>query len=227
VEVKERLTREWRADCWKRLNPQMYAAQKRMADLGSGYVLGTVGEVWASCINLIFENPNSISLFQVSMREQIEHLLNSGQLDDEIRLRMEKEMEDIEFRLKRGSELGRFDQFWDDDILFNCRYSRSKWLHLRQDAPLETYSHALKRNKNFIHITFSRNSDVNRFRISDFPWVTSISWSSFGLPAISPDIHHEPLFIKSTNNDLITFAKEIRPKLDPISTYIFTDTDYD
>jgi hypothetical protein len=32
-----------------------------------------------------------------------------------------------------------------------------------------------------------------------------------------------PLFIKSENNDLITFAKEIRPELDPFSTYIFTN----
>jgi hypothetical protein len=48
-----------------------------------------------------------------------------------------------------------------------------------------------------------------------------VAWSTSGLPAI----HHGPLFIKSTNNDLITFkfAKEIRPKLDPFSTYIFTD----
>jgi len=36
-------------------------------------------------------------------------------------------------------------------------------------------------------------------------------------------IHDGPLFIKSPNNDLITFANEIRPKLDPSSTYIFTD----
>ena len=35
------------------------------------------------------------------------------------------------------------------------------------------------------------------------------------------------LFIKSTNNDLITFAKEIRHKLDPFATYIFTDPDFD
>ena len=30
VEEKERLTREWRANCWKRLNPQMHAALERM-----------------------------------------------------------------------------------------------------------------------------------------------------------------------------------------------------
>ena len=30
VEVKGRLSREWRADCWKRLNPQMHAARKKV-----------------------------------------------------------------------------------------------------------------------------------------------------------------------------------------------------
>ena len=49
--------------------------------------------------------------------------------------------------------------------------------------------------------------------------MTSINWDSLGLPAF----HRDPLYIKSTNNDLITFAKEIRPKMDPFSTYIFTD----
>ena len=28
-EEKEKLTREWRANCWKRLNPQMHAALKK------------------------------------------------------------------------------------------------------------------------------------------------------------------------------------------------------
>jgi hypothetical protein len=219
-EVEERLTREWRADCWRRLNPQMHAAQKRLPDFDRDYIFGTVGRQWASSIRQIFEgveNLNSTS----EVREKIEDLLNSGRFDDKIRLRIENEMEDIEFRLKRGSELGRFDQFWDDDTVFNCRYSRSKWLYLRQDAPLEIYSHALKRNNNIIHITFNHRFDVNRFRICDLPWVTSVFWNSFGPGAI----HHEPLFIKFTNNDLITFAKEIRPKLDSISTYTFTDAD--
>ena len=42
-------------------------------------------------------------------------------LDEEIRLRMENEIEDTEFRLKLGSRTGRFEQFWDDDALFECR----------------------------------------------------------------------------------------------------------
>jgi hypothetical protein len=35
VEEKERLTREWRADCWRRLNPQMHAALKRWSEKDS------------------------------------------------------------------------------------------------------------------------------------------------------------------------------------------------
>ena len=52
--------------------------------------------------------------------------------------------------------------------------------------------------------------------------MTSISWNLFESPSA---IDRDPLFIKSTNNDLITFAKEIRLKLpvDDFSTYIFTD----
>ena len=149
----------------------------------------------------------------------------------EIRLRMEKEIEDTEFRLKRGSYMGLFDQFWDDDTLFDCRYSRSKWLYLYlqydgvtgSSPPLGIYLHALKRNRNITHITYDRSQDrsddVHWFQtiICNLPWVTS---TSIRYPA---DFHRDPLFVKSTNNDLITYAKEIRLKLDPFSTYIFTD----
>ena len=226
VEVKKRWTRDWRANCWKRLNPQMHAAVKRLADLvkdkgWSGWFLKipALMERWQSSICKLFEGvgtPKSISLSE--LMKEIERVNN-----DEIRLRMEKEIEDTEFRLKRGSDLGRFDQFWDDDTLFECRYSRSKWLHLDKclsTVPLEIYSHALKGNKNIIHITSSR-FEVNWFQdtIRDLPWVTSVASPIGRLPAI----HRDPLFIKSTNNDLITFAKEVRLKLDSFSTYIFTD----
>ena len=161
-----------------------------------------------------------------------------GDEDEEMvegRLRIEKEIDDIKFRLKRGSDLGRFDQFWDDDLLFECRYSRSKWLHFNRGAnrggfgllnngiisPLDVYSHALKGNKNIIHITLNNmdsNFDVNQF-LCDLPWVTSITLDR---PVSAPAVHSDLLFIKSsTNKDLKTFAKEI--KLDPSSTYIFSD----
>jgi hypothetical protein len=81
----------------------------------------------------------------------------------------------------------------------------------------------LKGNKNIIHIAFAGfDSDLDWFQdaIRDLPRVTSIS--SFSAISSVPGRRH-PLFIKSKNNDLITFAKEIRPELDPFSTYIFTD----
>ena len=139
---------------------------------------------------------------------------------EEMRLRIENEIEDIEFRLKRGSDLGQFDQFWDDDTLFNCRYSRSKWLAFDQIVPLDVYSHALKGNKNIIHISFgfvTSDFDVKQF-LCDLPWVTSISTYS------SATIRRDLLFIQSTNNDLKKFAKEI--KLVPPSTYNFSDAGF-
>ena len=225
VEEKERLTREWRADCWKRVNPQMHAAEKRLAEFDEDHwFLKNLSERWASSISQLLEGvekPYSLSLSE--LRKEMEPVTNV-----EIRLRMEKEVEDTEFRLNRGSDLGQFDLFWDDDSLFDCRYSRSKWLHLSpyfQSAPLEFHLHALKRNKNIIHVTFGpfeSHSDVNQIQatVGDIQWVTSISFGT--LPTL-PAIHRDLLFIKSIDNDLITFTKEIRPKLDSFSTYIFTD----
>ena len=220
VEEKERLTREWRANCWKRLNPQMHAALKRMADVddmeNKDGILKTLGEHWALSISQLFEGVDNPDISLLSkLRRSI------GDKDEDMRLRIEKEIEDTEFRLKRGSDLRRFDQFWDCNTLFKCRYSRSKWLSLHQasNVPLEVYSHALKGNKNFIHISFgymNSDFDYNQF-LCDLPCVTSIS------PSRSATVRRDflPVFIRSTNNDLNTFAKEI--KLDPSSTYIFSD----
>ena len=57
--------------------------------------------------------------------------------------------------------------------------SRHKFLNI---APLEIYSHALKENKNIIHVTFVSGSNVDWFQITNcftaLPWVTSISFGS-------------------------------------------------
>ena len=219
----ERLTREWRADCWRRLNLQMRAAMKRMADVdmeNKDSNLEYLGEKWELSISRLFEGvekPDTISLS--TLRRLIE---NGDDDDEEMLLRMEKEIEDTKFRLKRGYNLGRFDQFWDDNLLFECRYSRLKWFNFSQmlpNAPLDVYSQALKGNKNITHITFFRmNSDfdVNRF-LCDLPWVTSITPDR--RYATTPTVRRNLLFIES--NDLDTFAKEI--KLETSSTYIFLD----
>ena len=149
-EEKKRWTREWRADCWKRLNSQMHAAQERFAKSKDSDRLETLDQQWASSISQFFEmDENSPSMSLSRLKEWIGYQRD----ENEIHLRMRKEIEDTEFRLKRGTSMGQFDQFWDDDTLFECRYSRSKWLHLRfnpylTSAPLEIYSHALKGNKN-------------------------------------------------------------------------------
>ena len=143
--------------------------------------------------------------------------------DEKIRLRIEKEMI---VRLKRGSDLGRFDQFLGRWYSFRLQVlSRSKWINLTQDStvPLEVYSHALKGNKNIIHISFfvmNPDFDFNLF-LRDLPLVTSITPDrSVSIPAVHRDI----LFIKSTNNDSNTFAKKI--KLDLSSTYVFSDVGF-
>ena len=233
VGEKERLTREWRANCWKRLNSQMHAAVKRMARDENRF-LKILGNRWVSSISQLVANEGVEYPNLSALRAEVNA---SAQYDDdmiEMRLRMENEIEDTKFRLKRGFDLGRFDQFWDDDTLFECRYSRSKWLYPDFEltlarVPLEIYSHALKRNKNIIHITFrgyASDSDSGvswiRSTICDLPWVTSISWDSF---EHIPSIHRDFLFDKSTNIDLIAFAEKIRPELDSDSTYIFTDAE--
>ena len=165
VEEKERLTREWRTDCWKRLNLQMHASLKRLAGFVSGRDKEFISERWTSSISQLVEEvekPNSISLSD--LRSEIEEKAFD---QPEIRPRMEEEIEDTLYRLKRGFDRGRFDQFWDDDTLFKCRYSQSKWLYLKphSSVPLGVYSHALKGNKKITHITFGGSeSDVNWFQ---------------------------------------------------------------
>ena len=190
VEEKERLTREWRTNSWKRLNPQKHAAQKRWADLvkdnlNAKYLSEQLNKQWASSISLS-ELKNKVEEIKCEARVDDSDGIQLVLLNEEIRLRMENEIEDTEFRLKRGSDLGLFDQFWEDDTLFEYRYSRSKWLYLSiylSTIPLEIYSHALKGNKNINHITFNgfdSDSDINRFQATfyDLPWVTSISRDS-------------------------------------------------
>ena len=115
-------------------------------------------------------------------------------------------------RLKHGSELGRFDQFWDDNELFECRYSHLKWFYLGLSVsfsrtPLEIYLRALKGNKNITYINFA-NSDSQAYvnfvkaTICDLHGVTSIY--GFNPESLIPEpllaIHRDPLFITSTNN---------------------------
>jgi hypothetical protein len=218
VEEKERCRREWKANHWKRMESLRHTAVEKIPEVKD--------EEWAYEIRRLFEGVEASTLLS-ELRDDVDTITRIYDVP-EIRLRMEKEMEDVHFRLKRGSDLGRFDQFWDEDDLFNCRYSRSKWVRLvNREVPVEVYLHALKGNRNIIHVSFSPYSDVKEFHaaICDLPpWVTSISCYDYrfrDLPAINRD-----LLFNSAKNDLITFAKETRLKLDSSSSYIFTDANF-
>jgi hypothetical protein len=58
-------------------------------------------ERWASSISQLFEGVEKASISLSELRREMEPL------DDEICLRVEGEIEDTEFRLQRGSDLGR------------------------------------------------------------------------------------------------------------------------
>ena len=60
-----------------------------------------------------------------------------------------------------------------------------------------------------------------RLQFADLPWVASMHLP-FGHRRLF-DIR-DTLFIKSAHGDLITFAKEIRPKLDLFFQHIFSRT---
>jgi hypothetical protein len=60
VEEKKRLTREWKANCWKRLVPPMHAAVKRFADVDMPVtdkviLQENVGKQWGSYNGQLFE----------------------------------------------------------------------------------------------------------------------------------------------------------------------------
>ena len=89
---------------------------KRMADIDDNLKIGknsfikSLGEKWALSISQLLEgveNPEVVSLSKLKLWISFE----DGKKMLEMRLRMEKEIEDTEFRLERGSDLGRFDQF--------------------------------------------------------------------------------------------------------------------
>ena len=87
----------------------MQVALKRLADVEIAddreYFLEVLGEQWALSISQLFEGGDNPHIKSLS------DLRGPVGDDEEMRLRKENEIDDIEFRLKRGYDLGRFDQF--------------------------------------------------------------------------------------------------------------------
>ena len=77
---------------------------KRWSDIDNNYGW-ILGKHWEASISLFFEGSPREYLFGLVSLSDLRGEI--GELDDEIRLRLENEVEDIEFRLKLGSDLGR------------------------------------------------------------------------------------------------------------------------
>ena len=248
VPEKERLMREWRANCWKRLDTNIRAMDARMEDAKSKANAGA-SEVrskkwhgahfdlryhWQSVVERFVESSTPSPLLSMpsyrldcDVREIVRHStpfwwtydVNAAQQRrvqrhlEEMASRLEKELEDVEFRLNQGLE--RCDEFRDDPKLFQCRHARSKWLILNQTflkSPFEAYSRALKQNSSFIYIIFDKFQSEDEYQaiadtIRDTPWVTSI-WVEDRrcLPEIQRDA---PLFVHDDHGsaDLETFLE--------------------
>ena len=118
VEEKERLTREWRANSWKRLNPQMHAAQKRLADfqvdntIDKNWFLELLDGPWAPSISQLFEGVEKGVAIPNELREEMEPL---NRMEHETRLRIEKEVEDT------GFQAPTFTVFYNDTSTINFR----------------------------------------------------------------------------------------------------------
>ena len=248
VPEKERLMREWRANCWKRLDANIRAMDARMEDAKTKANAGA-SEVrsrkwhgghfdiryhWQSVVERFVESSTPSPLFSMpssrlegDVREIVGHNtpfwwtynLNAAQQRrvrkhlEEMASRLEKELEDVEFRLNQGLE--RCDEFRDDPKLFQCRHARSKWLILNQTflkTPFEAYSRALKQNSSFTYIIFDKFQSEDEYQaiadtIRDTPWVTSI-WVEDR--RCLPDIQRDtPLFVHDDHGsaDLKTFLE--------------------
>ena len=180
----ERLTREWRGNCWKRLNTNLRAMDARMErakaalpnndrDLQREFNIlhSVIRKAWQDVFERLDHDtltPSASSTLWTRFNDNVRRkssarLLAPRELDeqarrqhDEMAHRLKKELEDVEYRISHG--LDHRDQFVHDEDLLRCRHSRSKSLslsHLVFPKPsLDFYSRALVCNNDVIHIVF-------------------------------------------------------------------------
>jgi hypothetical protein len=202
---KQRLTRGWRGNCWKRLNANICAMDARMdaakPKANSNEVMDVswtwqkmredIQQAWQTVVERFMERETSASMplqfLESRIREiteprlwwQFENVERSNQQCEEIASRLKRELEDVEFRLDQGLE--HCDQFWIDSRLLQCRHTLSKTLTLLKlrslnIAPLEAYSRALKQNKTTTHIIFFDNFDSDDDRRWIADTVRDLPW---------------------------------------------------
>ena len=155
---KQRLTREWRGQCWRRLDANIRAMDTRMdaakttATSNEFNVSGKwqntheiVHRAWQAVMQRFMEGDTSSSMPLRRLDEDLREITEPGwwwpndgvsrerfkRQREEMASRLRRELEDIEYRLNQG--LDHCDQFWVDEWqLLKCRHSRSKTLILQK-----------------------------------------------------------------------------------------------
>ena len=182
---QQRLTREWRGNCWQRFDASIRAmdarieAAKTKANSNEFDVFtlwkrphNDIQRAWKAPVERFMDSETSSSSPSMPLQRLEERLARFTKLTcrwvgrgveqlnkqcEEMASRFRRELEDVEERLNQG--LDHCDQFWVDEALLKCKHSRSRTLILEKPltAPLEVYSRALKQTE-FIrrmHIIFS------------------------------------------------------------------------
>ena len=157
---KERLTREWRGNCWQRLNANIRAMDARI-DAAKTTANSPEFDVswkwqnarediqveWHHVVQRFLEHETSSSSPSMTLQGLEERLREITEPDwwwphdgvsrerlkrqcEEMATRLTRELDDIKFRLKQGLE--HCDQIWVDEELLECRHSRSTTLILRK-----------------------------------------------------------------------------------------------
>ena len=170
VQEKERVKKEWETNCWKRFRAHIQAMDKRMEDAKADIketnddrfkaVHGEIQETWKSAQERFVRGarPSSTKSCRNRLEEDLRNVktrMVRKQQQVEMKSRLGKELDDVEFRFEQG--LDKCDQFWGGDRLVRARHSRAKWLDMpisSDKAKLEAFSRALETRNDVIYIDF-------------------------------------------------------------------------
>jgi hypothetical protein len=246
VQEKERVEREWKANCWKRLDANIRAMDARMeaAQANAKVASNNLSREWRDALERIqrtwrrvigrfnsFHRSRDLSRFDPerftqddATRSIYPHLSQLSNQRDKIEDRLRKELEDVEFQLEQG--LKKCNEFWVDEVLLQCKHSRTKWLSAQfRRAPLEAYSRTLKTRDDVIYVDFHGcDYDWAADTIRNMPHLTSVFTNSKHLGDIERDI---PLFINTfgaEGTDIVTFLQHNKLRFaETHRTFIYID----
>jgi hypothetical protein len=196
---------------------------------------GDVQATWQSAVKRFVDGSPLPSIMSCRDRLEEDFRISAGnmpvsfwwssfwrKLRERMRIRLHKELDDVEFRLGQGLE--ECNQFWGGDELVRARHSRAKWLSMRwsDKAELEFYSRALKTRNDIIYIDFwGCDIDCVVETIRDLPSLTSVLVRNDARARLRDIQRDSPLFMDGTN--ISTFLDDNQSRLaETRRTFIFT-----